>query len=121
MFRKFILITIVTLVLGIAGYFAVLYNFTYSEGERTGELIKFSHKGYIFKTYEGEISKGIAGVQLFRFSVLDSDQEVIAALNAAQGKYVKVHYIERIKTFPWWGDTTYFVTEVQEEKSPITR
>ncbi|MBP9793873.1 MAG: 6-phosphogluconate dehydrogenase [Flavobacterium sp.] len=121
MFRKFILITILAIVLGITGYFVVLYNFTYSEGDRTGELIKFSHKGYLFKTYEGEISKGIAGVQLFRFSVLDSDQKVIDALNAAQGKYVKVHYIERLKTFPWWGDTTYFVTEVQEERSPITR
>jgi hypothetical protein len=35
-----------------------------------------------------------------------------------QGQYVKVTYIERYKTFPWWGDTKYFVTEVQKEKSP---
>lgn len=121
MLRKFLFITITSILLGITGYFTVLYYFTYSDGERTGELIKFSHKGYIFKTYEGEISKGIAGVQMFRFSVLDSDQKVIDALNSAQGKFVKVHYIERIKTFPWWGDSTYFVTEVQVEKSPITR
>lgn len=121
MLRKIIFITIATIILSITLYFTFLYNFTYSEGDRTGDLIKFSHKGYIFKTYEGEISKGIVGVQLFKFSVLDSDKKVIEALNKAQGKYVKVHYIERIKTFPWWGDTTYFVTEVQEEKSPITR
>lgn len=118
MLRKIIFITIAVIVLGITGYFTFLYNYTYSEGDRTGELIKFSHKGYVFKTYEGELSKGVSGVNLFKFSVLDSDKKVIEQLNDAEGKYVKVHYKERIRTFPWWGDTTYFVTDVQQEQSP---
>ncbi len=118
MLRKFLFITIIALLLGIAGYFTVLYYATYSEGDRTGELIKFSSKGYIFKTYEGEISQGISGAQIFKFSVLDSDAKVIEELKTMQGKYVKVTYIERYKTFPWWGDTHYYVTAVQTEKSP---
>ncbi|MGH2667043.1 6-phosphogluconate dehydrogenase [Flavobacterium sp.] len=118
MLRKFIFIVITTLVLGITGYFTVLYYATYSEGDRTGELIKFSSKGYVFKTFEGEISQGISGAQIFRFSVLDSDTQVITDLKKYQGQYVKITYIERYRTFPWWGDTRYFVTHVQQEKSP---
>lgn len=121
MLRKFIIITILTFVIGIAGYFTVLYNATYSEGDRSGDLIKFSNKGYIFKTWEGEISQGISGAQIFKFSVLDSDEKVINDLKEYQGKYVKVTYIERYKTFPWWGDTNYFVTAVKLEKSPFNR
>jgi hypothetical protein len=118
MIRKIIFIFIITLVLGISSYFAVLYYATYSQGDRTGELIKFSNKGYIFKTWEGEISQGISGAQIFKFSVLDNDQAVIDQLKQMQGKYVKVTYVERYKTFPWWGDTNYYVTEVHSEKSP---
>jgi len=118
MLRKILFIFITTLLLGITLYFTFLYYATYSEGDRTGELIKFSSKGYVFKTWEGEISQGISGAQIFKFSVLDKDQKVIEQLKENQGKYVKVTYIERYKTFPWWGDTNYYVTEVHSEKSP---
>lgn len=119
MLRKIILITILSVVLAIAGYFTVLYYATYSEGTRTGELIKFSHKGYVFKTWEGELSQGLSGNKIFTFSILDSEDKTIEKLKNLEGKYVKVTYVERYKTFPWWGDTRYFVTEVTEEKSPI--
>jgi hypothetical protein len=118
MLRKILFIFITTIVLGITLFFTFLYYATYSEGDRTGELIKFSSKGYVFKTWEGEISQGISGAQIFKFSVLDKDQKVIDQLKEYQGKYVKVTYIERYKSFPWWGDTNYFVTEVHSEKSP---
>lgn len=121
MLRKILFITLAAFIIGIAGYFTVLYYATYSEGDRSGDLIKFSNKGYIFKTWEGEISQGISGAQIFKFSVLDSDVEVIEKLKEYQGKYVKVTYIERYKTFPWWGDTNYYVTAVKLEKSPFNR
>jgi hypothetical protein len=117
--RKFIGITIGILVLSAVGYFTFLYYATYSEGVRSGELIKFSNKGMVFKTYEGELSQGISGAQIFSFSVLDSDEKVITELKALEGHYVKLTYIERYKTFPWWGDSKYFVTEVKEESSPF--
>ena len=50
MLRKILFILITTIILGITGYFTFLYYATYSEGVRSGELIKFSHKGMVFKT-----------------------------------------------------------------------
>ncbi|MBC5839458.1 6-phosphogluconate dehydrogenase [Flavobacterium muglaense] len=117
--RKFIGITIGILILSAVSYFSFLYYATYSEGIRSGELIKFSHKGMLFKTWEGEISQGISGAQIFPFSVLDSDKEVIADLKEMEGQYVKVSYVERYKTFPWWGDTKYYIVKVKKENSPF--
>ena len=94
---------------------------TFSEGVRSGELIKISHKGVIAKTWEGEISQGISGAQIFSFSVLDKDKEVIEKLQEYQGQYVKVSYVERYTTFFWLGDSKYFVTKVQPEQSPHFR
>lgn len=117
--KKILGITIGIVVLFAVGYFAFLYNATYSEGVRSGELIKFSHKGIIFKTYEGELSQGISGAQIFSFSVLDSNEKVITDLKEMEGHYVKLSYIERYKSFPWWGDSKYFITGVKKEDSPL--
>lgn len=99
-------------------YFAFVYFVPYSEGTRAGELIKFSHKGVVVKTWEGEISQGISGAQIFSFSVLDKENDVIDKMQEYQGKYVKVTYVERFSTFFFWGDTKYFITEVVPEQSP---
>lgn len=102
-------------------YFAFIYFVPYSEGTRTGELIKFSRKGMISKTWEGEISQGISGAQIFQFSVLDENKEVIEKLQENEGNYVKLTYVERYATFLFWGDTNYFVEHVEEAKSPHFR
>lgn len=99
-------------------YFAFVYFVPYSEGTRAGELIKFSHKGVIVKTWEGEISQGISGAQIFSFSVMDQEEEVIKKLKEYQGGYVKLTYVERFGTFFFWGDSNYFITAVSEENSP---
>ena len=116
--RKILFIGIAVVLLGIAGYFAFAYYVPFSEGYRSGELIKFSRKGVLAKTWEGEISQGISGAQIFSFSVEDGQKEVIQQLKDFQGKYVKVTYKERYTTFFWWGDTKYFITKVEQEKSP---
>jgi hypothetical protein len=102
-------------------YFAFVYLVPYSEGTRSGELIKFSRKGVIFKTWEGEISQGISGAQIFQFSVLDKDKDVVKELQENEGKYVKLTYVERYATFIFWGDTKYFVQNVEETNSPHFR
>lgn len=117
--KKFLGIFIGIAALLLISYFAFLYNATYSEGVRSGELIKFSRKGMVFKTYEGELSQGISGAQIFSFSVLDSEEKVVSDLKEMEGHYVKLTYIERYKTFPWWGDSKYFITEVKKEESPF--
>lgn len=102
-------------------YFAFVYFVPYSEGTRTGELIKFSKKGVIFKTWEGEISQGISGAQIFKFSVLDEKKDVIQKLQENEGNYVKLTYKERYDTFLFWGDTKYFIEKIEEARSPHFR
>ena len=58
------------------------------------------------------------GAQIFSFSVLDKDKSVIEKLQDLQGNYVKVTYVERYTSFIFWGDTKYFIVEVQKETSP---
>ncbi len=109
------------IVLLFIAWFAFIYFVPYSEGTRSGELIKFSKKGVISKTWEGEMRQGISGAQIFQFSVLDSNQEAIEALQENEGNYVRLKYVERYATFFFWGDTKYFITEVEEAESPHFR
>lgn len=117
-FKKIVFFSILFIVLGITAYMAYVFYVPYSTGTRSGELIKISNKGYVVKTWEGEISQGISGAQIFQFSVLDNDKEVIDSLRALQGNFVKVEYVERLRTFFWWGDTRYFIKKVEKENSP---
>tara|TARA_R110002051_G_scaffold82630_1_gene147137 strand:+ start:142 stop:507 length:366 start_codon:yes stop_codon:yes gene_type:complete len=119
--KKYLIIGISVLIAILSLYYVFIYYVPYSDGVRSGELIKISHKGVLIKTWEGEISQGISGAQIFTFSVLDKDQEVIDKLQEYQGRYVKVNYIERYKTFAWLGDTRYFITDVKQEQSPHFR
>ncbi len=119
--KKILFIVIGSLLAILALYYAFIYFVPYSEGVRSGELIKISHKGVVIKTWEGEISQGISGAQIFSFSVLDKDKDVIENLKEYQGEYVKLTYVERFSTFFWLGDSKYFVTEVEQEQSPHFR
>jgi hypothetical protein len=101
--------------------YSFIYFVPYSTGKRSGELIKFSNKGVVFNTWEGEISQGISGAQIFEFSVLQKDQKVVKQLQDYQGQYVKLDYIERYATFFWLGDTNYYITKVTESESPHLR
>ena len=115
---KFLIKSFLILCIIIAGYFAIIYFVTYSEGVRAGELVKFSKKGVLFKTWEGEISQGVSEAQIFKFSVEDGRTEVIEALNKYQGSLVKLTYYERYQNIFWLGDTKYFITKV-EPNTPI--
>ena len=116
--KKVLFKILAVIILIVIAWFAFIYYIPYSEGTRSGELIKISNRGVVFKTWEGEISQGISGAQIFSFSVLDKDKKVIEDLKKFQGNYVKVNYIERFDSFFFWGDTKYFITEVEKESSP---
>ena len=116
--KKIFALIVLVIIIGIGGYFTFIYYVPYSEGVRSGELIKISRKGMLAKTWEGEISQGISGAQIFKFSVEDVEKQVIKNLQKHQGNYVKVYYKERYKTFFWLGDTNYFITKVEKENSP---
>lgn len=100
------------------------YFFTYSEGNRTGLLQKFSYKGTLFKTYEGELIlssiRSQANVALasekFFFSV--RDKSTALKLENLQGHFVTVHYIMKNGALPWRGDSKYLVDSVRIEVQP---
>ena len=112
--KKFLFGTLGVIILGSLIYFLFVYFATYSNGYRAGELVKFTHKGFIVKTWEGEISQGVSEAQIFKFSVEDGEKELIQQLGDLQGNQVKLTYKERYKTFFWLGDTKYFVTAVEK-------
>ena len=119
--KKIIGVLLSTVVIITILYYLFIYFVTYSTGVRSGELIKISRKGVIVKTWEGEISQGISGAQIFTFSVEDKNEQVIENLQKYQGSYVKLTYKERYKTFFWLDDTKYFITKVTQENSPHFR
>src|SRR5271157_2826564 len=86
----------------------------YSDGERAGVLQKFSRKGWICKTQEGELAQYVvAGVspQIWQFSV--RDPAVAAQLNKAVGERVQLHYTEhRGVPTDCFAETSYFVDRV---------
>lgn len=115
-----VLWTILIIVLvGVGIYFYWKYAFTYSNGNRYGLLQKFSHKGNIFKTYEGEMIlssiRGNNNVPLasekFFFSV--TDEKVAGQLMNLQGRFVTVHYKEKNGTLSWRGESKYIVDSVK--------
>ena len=112
--KKILISIIIGAVLLLSAYFAVIYYMPYSEGFRAGELVKISKKGVFFKTWEGRLSQGISEELQFEFSIEDRQKKVIEDLKNLQGTKIKVTYIERFATFPWLGDTKYYVTEVKE-------
>lgn len=116
--RKILIYFILVISIGFASYTLFIYNFTLSNGVRSGFLTTFSNKGIILKTWEGELNEGYGATQFFTFSVQNNDEKIIEDLKKYQGQYVKLEYKERIKTLPWWGDTHYFVVKVNPEQSP---
>ena len=120
--RKFFRTFFIVLLLAGAGYFYWKYYFTYSSGNRYGLLQKFSHKGNLFKTYEGEmILSSIRGnynvpiaSEKFFFSV--TDKNVANLLMNVQGKFVTVHYEEKNGALWWRGDTPYIVDSIKVEE-----
>lgn len=113
--KKFLLKVLGIALLLFIAYGTFIYFAKYSEGIRAGELVKFSKKGVVIKTWEGEISQGVSEGQIFQFSVEKGEKQVIEDLQRLQGKYVKLHYFERFKSFFWLGDTKYFITKVVED------
>ncbi len=120
--RKFLFWLIAIIVIFLAVYTFINVSYTYSDGNRAGRLIKFSHKGYVFKTYEGELNLGginatNGGVMInnmWQFSV--ADKSVADTLSKLEGKDISLHYNEKISTLPWRGDSKYIVDRVVEVK-----
>lgn len=89
-------------------------NWVYSSGERAGYVQKFSIKGYLCKTWEGEIVLvSMPGTQAEKFLFTVQDEAVAKKLNDSMGLRVKIHYQEH-KGIPssCFGETAYFVDDL---------
>jgi hypothetical protein len=92
-------------------------NWSYSEGERAGYIQKLSSKGWVCKTWEGEIAMvTMPGAIPEKFPFTVRDDAVAAKINALSGKRVVLSY-QQHKFVPssCFGETEYFVTAVREE------
>ena len=94
------------------------YFYTYSEGYRAGLLQKFSNKGTIFKTYEGEmILSSVASTrdialasEKFLFTV--TNKSLIRKFDTLQGENIIIHYKQKNGAIFWRGDTKYLVDSI---------
>jgi hypothetical protein len=113
--RVLIALIVSPIVLAVA-YLAFVLNWSFSDGDRVGYLQKFSRKGWLCKTYEGELAMttvpGLAPV-IWNFSVWD--EAVAKNVNGYLGKKVVMHYREyRGIPTDCFGSTDYFVDRVEQ-------
>ena len=106
--------------LGVALYTWAALSFSYSKGERAGYLQKFSQKGWICKSWEGEIAMAnLPGAmpQIFSFSV--RNDSVAAQLLGMSGQRVNVSY-EQHRGVPTtcFGETEYYAVGAQHLAAP---
>jgi hypothetical protein len=90
-------------------------TWVYSTGERAGYVQKFSEKGYVCKTFEGElILVSMPGTQAEKFFFTVKDKTMAKKINDSLGKRVRLTYEEH-KGIPsdCFGETSYFVNDVQ--------
>lgn len=96
----------------------IALHLTYSSGDRVGYVQKFSHKGWVCKTWEGELAMNpVPGSipQIFRFSV--RDDSVARLINESQGKQVALHYAEHHGVpGSCFGETNYYITGMRQVK-----
>lgn len=98
-----------------AGYTLIMYHWSYSSGERGGILRKFSRKGWLCKTWEGELAMTtVPGVMPEPWPFTVRSDAVAAAVTGAVGKEVVVHYQEHRGLWTsCFGETRYFVDSVR--------
>lgn len=100
---------------GIAGYTWTTLNWSFSSGERAGYVQKFSHKGWICKTWEGELQMvPVPGATPEKFLFSVRDDAIAQKINKAMGKRVSMHY-EQHRGVPtkFFGETEYYITDMR--------
>ena len=90
-------------------------TWTYSSGERAGYVQKFSKKGWICKTWEGEMAMvSIPGTMSEKFYFTVRDDSIAARINRSMGKRVAVTYQQHMGIpTSCFGETEYFVADVK--------
>jgi len=114
--HKLILASVVaipTLLLALYTWFVV--SWTYSTGERAGYVQKFSKKGWVCKTWEGELAMvAIPGTMPEKFYFTVRSDSIAGLINGAMGKRVTLTYRQHVGVpTSCFGDTEYYVSQVR--------
>jgi hypothetical protein len=109
-----LIVVLLALAVIVAGYFWAALSWSYSSGERAGWIQKFSRKGWVCKTWEGELALvSLPGATPEKFFFTVRDERVADRLVSAMGKRVSLHYEEKVGLpTSCFGDTRHFVTGV---------
>jgi hypothetical protein len=112
--RRSLLIGALVAVAAIALYLFAATRWSYASGERAGYVQKFSKKGWVCKTWEGEIAMAnLPGAmpEVFAFTV--RDDAVAGLINAQLGARVVLSYEQHLGLPSCFGETQYWVTGVR--------
>lgn len=114
----FVLVIGLVLILGIvlsSLYLWIMLSWSYSTGDRAGYVQKFSHRGWLCKTWEGELAMvSMPGTMSEKFYFTVRDADTAKKINASLGKKVALVYEQHIGLpSSCYGDTEYFVTDVR--------
>ena len=98
----------------IASYFWIALSWSYATGERAGWVQKFSRKGWICKTWEGEMAMvSMPGSTTEKFFFTVRDDAAAQDINRLMGRRVTLHYEQKVGLpTTCFGDTRYYVTKV---------
>ena len=97
-----------------AAYFWSAWRWSYSTGERAGWVQKFSRKGWICKTWEGEMAMvSMPGSTTEKFNFTVWEDAVGEQINKLMGRRVRLHYEQKVGLpTSCFGETRYYVTQV---------
>lgn len=116
--KKVFLIIFLILFSGSALFGYIYFYVPFSDsGVKAGVLNNVKHKGYVFKTYEGELiqvgfSHGKQGLQSNQFLFSVEDEAVAKRLMNLAGQEVKLHYKEYFGVLPWRGHSKFVVDSI---------
>ena len=113
-FIKWLLSLVLIGLVAISAYTWGMLTWSYGSGERAGYVQKFSHRGYICKTWEGELAMvSMPGTMSEKFLFTVREDAVAQKINANLGKKVALKYEQHIGLpTSCFGDTEYFVFDI---------
>lgn len=109
--KKTLAITVLALMVLAALSLTFFWHWSYSTGDRAGWLQKFSRKGWVCKTWEGELAMvSMPGTMSEKFYFTVHDEQVAEGLRKAMGQRIDLQYEEKVGLpGSCFGDTRYFV------------
>src|SRR5215210_492336 len=116
--RKLTAIIVTIMVIALIGFIYWRYYFVFAEGTRAGVLNTFQKKGYLFKTYEGQlIQSGFRGspttsIQSNQFSFSVTDERIAQRLMQNSGKDMELHYKRYQGALPWRGMQLFIIDSI---------